>query len=256
MRAIRCLLAAVLAAGIVTVVAAQPNFGGRGGGEDVDTLVFTNAALQEEIKITGEQKDKFKPHAEKIADLNKKRQDMFKGGFKDFDKEKFAELRKEGEKLAEDGKKLRDDVLTAAQKKRLKQIGVQVMSFQVFNDPEAKVGKGGFGGPSESAKATMKEVQTALKLTDDQKKNVKETVSAFNKERQEILKDEGVEFGKGKTPDPDKLAAANKKVDKARKAAWEKIEEGFDADQKKAWKELVGDAFDTTKLRTTQPKKD
>ena len=73
MRAIRCLLAAVLAAGIVTVVAAQPGGGfGFGGQQDVDTLVFTNTALQEEIKVTAEQKTKMKPIADKYTDLNKK----------------------------------------------------------------------------------------------------------------------------------------------------------------------------------------
>lgn len=257
MRAIRCMLAAFLAAGIVTVVAAQPGAGGFGrGGGDVETLVFTNAALQEEIKLTDAQKEKLKPVATKYADLSKKRSEMFgKGGKGGFDKEKFTELQEEGKKVAEEAKKLRDDVLTADQKKRLKQIGIQVMGFQVFNDPEAKGGKGGFGGPSEAAKATMKEVQEALKLSDSQLKSVRGAASDFEKERREINKEAGITFGK--MADPEKKAAADKKIDKSRKEAWAKIEEALDATQKTAWKGLVGDAFDTSKLAPAPaPKKD
>ncbi len=256
MRAIRCMLAAFLAAGIVTVVAAQPGTGGFGrGGGDVETLVFTNTALQEEIKLTDAQKEKLKPIATKYADLTKKGQEMFGKGGKGFDKEKFAEFREEGKKVGEEAKKVRDDVLTADQKKRLKQIGIQVMGFQVFSDPEAKGGKGGFGGASEAAKATMKEVQDALKLSESQTKSVRGAIADYNKERTEINKEAGITFGKA--ADPEKKAAADKKIEKSRKEAWVKIDEALDATQKTAWKGLVGDAFDTSKLAPAPaPKKD
>jgi len=256
MRAMRCLLAAVLAAGLVTMVAAQPGPGfGRGGGIDVDDLVFTNTALQEDLKVTDAQKEKIKPLAEKITALNKKRGEAFSGG--KFDKEKFAELREEGKKLSEEQKKVADEVLTDAQKKRLKQIKIQTMTFTVFNDPETKAGKGGFGGASESQKAIMKEVQDALKLSDSQKSSIKGITGDFNKERQEIMKDAGITFGKGAKFDQEKFDAANKKVEKVRKEAWGKVEELFDDNQKKVWKELAGDAFDTSKLRPApMPKKD
>src|SRR5688572_18886316 len=104
MRGIRCLVAAVLAAGIVTVVAAQPGRQGGGGGQDVNILVFTNAALQEEIKVTPEQKSKIKPVAEKLAELGKKRDELFAKGFKGVDQEKAKELREEGKKAAEEAK--------------------------------------------------------------------------------------------------------------------------------------------------------
>jgi hypothetical protein len=253
MRAIRCLLAAVLAAGIVTVVAAQPGGGFGFGGQDVDILVFSNTALQDEIKVTAAQKEKMKPIADKYADLTKKRFEAFKDGF---DKEKMAELREEGKKVNEEAKKVRDEVLTAAQKKRLNQIEIQVMSFNVFNDPEAKT-KGFGGGASDSQKAIMKEVQDALKLTDAQKSTIKTVVADFNKERTEIFKDAGIGKGFKKGDfDQEKFDAANKKVEKARKEYWGKIEEALDDSQKKTWKDLVGDAFDTSKLRPVPPKKD
>ena len=219
MRAIRCLLAAVLAAGIVeTVVAAQPGGGFGFGGQDVDyDLVFTNTALQEEIKVTAEQKEKLKPIADKYADWGKK----IGAAFKEKDKDKITEAFDEGKKVGEEAKKVRDAVLTDAQKKRLKQIGIQNMGLMVFNDPAAK-GKG-FGGPNDAQKATMKDVQDALKLTDSQKSTIKTVSTDFGKEQQEIFKDAG--FGGGGGFDPEKFAAAQKKVDKARKEAMSKVEE-------------------------------
>jgi Spy/CpxP family protein refolding chaperone len=276
-------LAAVLAAGIVTVVAAQPGgrFGGFGG-TDVETLVFTNTPLQEDLKLTGEQKEKLKPISTKYADLNKKRADIFKDGF---DMEKMTELRDETKKVSEEAKKVRDEVLTDAQKKRMKQIEIQVMGLTVFNDPEAKGGGGGgkggkggkggggggggFGfGVSDSQKALMKDVQDTLKLTDSQKSTIKTIVADFNKERGEIFKDAGIgggggggggkggKGGGGGTFDLEKMEAASKKIDKVQKEAMAKVEESFDDTQKKAWKDLVGDAFDTSKLRPVAAKKD
>ncbi len=265
MRAIRCLVAALLAAGIVTVVAAQPGRGGFGfGGQDVNVLVLTNAALQEEIKLTDAQKDKLKPAVEKQAEMNKEFGEAFKGGF---DKDKFTELNEKRTKVNEEVKKVVDETLNADQKKRLKQISIQVMNFTVFNDPEAKGGNkggggkggkggfgGGFGGTTEAQKAVMKEVAAALKLSDSQKSTVKGIVDEYNKESRELFAEAGG-GGKGQF-DPEKFDAANKKVDKLRKETWAKVEEALDATQKTAWKGLVGEPFDTAKLRPTFPKKD
>jgi hypothetical protein len=250
-------LAAVLAAGIVTVVAAQPGGGFRGFNQDLHVLVYTNTALQEELKITPAQKEKLKPSADKLAAVAKTRDELFSKGFKNIDKDKFMEWAEENKKVTEDARKLSDEVLTAAQKKRLKQIDIQQMSFTVFNDPDAKGGKGFGFGTSEEHKAIMKEVQEALKLTDAQKSSIKTIVGDFNKERQEIFAEAGLGKGGkgGKNFDAEKFAAANKKVEKARKEYWGKIEEALDDTQKKTWKELVGDAFDTSKLQPPPPAK-
>lgn len=269
MRAFRCFLAALLAAGIVTMVAAQPGrFGGFGGfgGTDVEGLVFTNAALQQEVKLTDAQKEKIKPVTDKMSDLSKKGAELFGGGFKKggSNQEKFTEFREQSTKVAEERKKVYDEVLTADQKKRLKQIQIQAMSVRVFTDPEAKGGggKGGKGGKggggffrtSEEQRAIMKEVQDSLKLTDSQKSSIKGIVSDFNQENQEIMRDSGA-FSNGKF-DPEKMEAANKKVDKARKEAMGKIEDLFDENQKKTWKTLTGEPFDVSKLRQAPPRKD
>jgi hypothetical protein len=58
----------------------------------------------------------------------------------------------------------------------------------------------------------------------------------------------GGKGGKGKDFDREKFVATLKKVEKARKEYLTKLDEALDDTQKKAWKGLVGDAFDTTKL--------
>jgi hypothetical protein len=243
------------------VVAAQPG-GGRfgGGGFDVSTLVLTNAPLQEELKVTDAQKEKFKPVADKQTELGKKMRDAFSGG--KFDKDAMAELREEGKKVSEEAKKVLDTTLNADQKKRLKQIGVQMLGVNAFAEPsEEKGGKGGFGfGQSEAQKATMKEVADALKLSDSQKSKIKDILSEHTKDVGAIRKDifgEGKgAFGKG--ADPEKLKDFQTKSAKVNEETMSKISELLDATQKKTWKELTGDAFDTSKLLQprTQPKKD
>ncbi|MDY3562516.1 hypothetical protein R5W23_003982 [Gemmata sp. JC673] len=286
MRAMRCMLAGLMAAVVVTVVTAQPGgrqFGGGFGGGfgDINTLVLTNAALQEEIKVTAAQKEKLKPLADKQSELQKSRMEMFGKGKDGFDKEKFTELNEQGQKLTEEVKKTVEDTLSADQKKRLHQIAIQQMGFTVFNDPEAKGGggggkggkggKGGFGGGggfggfvTESQKATIKEVGDALKLSDKQKSTIKGVVDDFNKESREIRTEAGIGggFGGGKggnreQPDQEKVDAANKKIERLRKEAWAKVEEALDGTQKTAWKGLVGEPFDLAKLRPAPlPKKD
>jgi len=257
MRAIRCALAAVLAAGIVTVVAAQPGGGrfGGGGQTDVNVLVLTNAALQDEIKVTAAQKEKFKPVAEKQAELNKKRGEMFgKGGKGGFDKEKMTELQEEGKKVSEEVKKVLDAELTSDQKKRLKQISIQVMGVSVFAEPrEGKGGgKGGFGGgQSEEQKATIKEVAETLKFTDAQKTKIKGLVEEYNKDRASISTDvfgEKGKGGKGGAPDPEKTKEFATKTAKLSTEVMGKIAAELDDTQKTAWKGLVGEPFDTSKL--------
>ncbi|MBY0460518.1 MAG: hypothetical protein K2V38_24650 [Gemmataceae bacterium] len=243
MRAIRCVLAAVLAAGIVTVVAAQPGgFGGFRAPGDVTSLVTTNTALQDELKLTADQKTKLKALAAKQDEITKARQEMFKGGF---DKDKFTELNEKSTKVTEEI----TAVLTADQKKRLKQIAIQDMGLAVFNDPEAKGGKGkGFVFVGEAQKALMKEVAEALKLNDKQKEAVKGVSDEFSKESTSIFKDSGA-FSKETGFDQEKWNAAQKKVDKISREYWDKVTDGMTADQKAAWKTLVGEPFDVAKLR-------
>src|SRR5262249_27789279 len=100
---------------------------------------------------------------------------------------------------------------------------------------------------------TNAEVADALKLTDAQKTAIKTAVGDFDKERRDIFADLG--FKKGMF-DAEKFADAQKKVRKIQTDATDKIVGMFDDTQKKTWKEMIGEAFDLTKLVPQFPKKD
>jgi len=268
MRGIRCLVAAVLAAGIVTMVAAQPGRqpgGGGGRGQDTVMLVLTNAALQEEVKVTDAQKEKFKSITEKQTEMFKKAGEGFKDKFTDAkgDKDKFreimAEFTKETSKVTAEVHKLVEAELTADQKKRLKQIAVQQMGVNAFADPDAKMGTGMFSvGFSDSQKAIIKEVADTLKPTDSQKSKIKALVDEYGKDRDSIRKDIfGDAKGKGAF-DQEKQKDFATKSGKLASETLGKIAEALDDTQKTAWKGLVGEPFDTAKLTQprVQPKKD
>jgi hypothetical protein len=224
-------MAGVLVAGLVVVVGAQPGGGfGFGRATTPDRLVLQKA-VQEDLKITDEQVESAKTFAQ---DFGMKRLEMFKdsgidfkGGFGKGGKvdpevaEKLAVVNAKIEKAAyEDiGKFLKPD-----QVKRLKQISVQASGVNAFNNAE---------------------VVAALKLNDSQKSSIKGITADFNKDRQEMTK--GLFGGKGKV-DPEKQAEVNKKVDKLQQDAIAKVIDTFNDDQKKAWKEMTGAAFDVSKL--------
>lgn len=272
MRGIRCLVAAVLAAGIVTVVAAQPGGrqqGGFGQGQDTYMLVLTNKALQEEVKVTDAQKEKFKEISTKQKEMTDKVRSDFKDkladskGDKDKAKEVRTEMGKETSKITAEVRKMLDTELTTEQKTRLKQIDVQVMGINAFADPDAKMGTGMFSfGFSDSQKAVIKDVADTLKLTDAQKTKIKGLIEEYTKDRAAIQKDIFGEtkgkggFNKGMF-DQEKQKDFQTKSTKLTTEVMGKIAETLDDTQKTAWKGLVGDAFDTSKLRPNfAPKKD
>lgn len=240
MRAVRGLLAAVLAAGIVTVVAAQP--GGRFGGfgtQDTFVTVLTNKDLQTEVKVTDAQKEKFKSISEKQQEMQKKNFEGMKDKFADAkgDKDKMTELftamQKEGEKVTAEVKKLVEAELTADQKKRLKQIYVQALGVNAF---------------------TNEEVLKDLGATDAQKGTLKTLTTDFTKDvgevRKDIFGDKGGFGGFGKQ-DPEKTKEFNTKRDKLTKETMGKVTELLTDDQKKKWADMTGEAFDLAKLRPT-----
>jgi hypothetical protein len=230
MRAIRCVVAGLLAAGIVAMVGAQQP-GRPGGGQfDINNVVLSNKALQEELKLTDAQKEKFKAQADKAAELFKGMGTKFKDAAGDKDKlqEIFASMKKEGEKLGEETKKLVDETLTADQKKRLHQISIQMKGVSAFADEE---------------------VQKALSMSDSQKTKIKDVVSEYSKDRDAIRQDIFGDAKGGKAFfDQEKQKEFREKTGKLSKEVTEKVEGMLDDNQKKAWKELVGAPFDTTQL--------
>ncbi|MDY3558371.1 hypothetical protein R5W23_005464 [Gemmata sp. JC673] len=252
MRWIPCVLATALFAGVATEASAQQIM--IAWGDEVNTLLLTNAALQAEIKLTGEQKGKLRPVTEKQAKFNKEFTDAFGPDAKaGFDLVQFNVMREKQAELAAEVKTALDNALTADQRKRLKQIALQAMNFVIFNDPDVAP-----KGPAytDAQKAAMKEVGAALKLSDEQKKAVNGLADGVSKDSRKIREEAALG---GLTPagvglDPEKVAAVNAKLDKVRKEAWVKVETALNESQKKTWKELVGEPFDLAKLRPT-PKK-
>jgi hypothetical protein len=199
-------------------------FGGFGfGGVNVTAAVLNNKALQEELKITAEQKEKLKPAADKMAAWQKKQGEMFAGGKGGFDKEKFQESMKEGQAVNEGTKKAVEETLNADQKQRLKQIEVQASGPRAFANEETVAD---------------------LKLTDAQKTKIMGINDELRKDSQEVRR-EG--FGGGF--DAEKMAEVTRKVDKLEATAMKEIQDALTDEQKKTWKTIVGEPFDVTKLR-------
>jgi hypothetical protein len=235
MRIARFVVVMVLTAGLVVLSSfagsglAQQKGKGKGfgggfgfGGINVTAAVLNNKALQEELKVTSEQKQKLKPAADKQAALQKKQAEMFAGGKGGFDKEKMQENFKEMQAVNEEVKKSVDETLNAEQKKRLRQIEVQAAGPRAFANEEMVKG---------------------LNLSDEQKTKIKAVADEFTKDSREVRMEGG--FG----ADAEKRAEIDRKVDKLQAAAMKQIQEALTDEQKKTWKTLVGEPFDVAKLR-------
>lgn len=228
MRRSQFLAATLFLVGAVAVIEAQqprPG-GGRGFGIDVMSLVTTNADLQSELKVTDDQKEKLKAISEKETAARAKLFEGFKGGKGgkgEFDKDRFAEIQKEMQKSREENRKAIEGILTADQKKRAKEIQLQVDGIRAFSDDE---------------------VAAQLNLNDSQKSKIKGITDDYSKDAREL-------FGRGGGGfDKEKAAENAKKREKLNKAAMADIEDVLSDEQRSKWKTMVGAPFDTSKLRT------
>lgn len=223
MRASRWLMVALFAVSAVVVVEAQqpgrPG-GGFGFGVNVYSSLFTNKDLQAELKITDEQKEKFKPIAEKATEAGKKNREVFKDAGMDKDKLKAAgeEFAKLNATTTAETKKAVDEILTSDQKKRIAQIEVQAKGMRAFADEK---------------------IAKDLNITESQTSKIKGIMEEYTNDTKDIPR-----FDR----DKDKAAENTKKREKLRKAAFADIEDALTADQKTKWKEMTGEPFDTNKL--------
>jgi len=203
------LLTAALACLIALPLFAQRP--GRGGGfaefRSSPTFLVTNKSVQEEIKLDDKQKEAVKEVSSKMFG------GFGRGGGKGkVDREAAKAAREEGQKALT---KLIDE-LKPEQKKRLNQIAIQQSGVKAFEKDE---------------------VATALKLTDDQKKEIKEIAEETTKDLAEIAKD-------GFTKDEEKRKENREKVAKLTKEAIEKATKNFTSEQKSTWKDLNGEPFE------------
>jgi Spy/CpxP family protein refolding chaperone len=205
--------AKILTLGLV-VLAASPAFaqrqpggrGGRGGAMDASRLL-TIEAVQTELKLTDDQKAAITKITDKYKDdIATARADRSDAG-----RAKMTELRKSQN---DDLTKALPDILKPDQVKREKQLLVQAAREAAF---------------------TKDDVVTALKLTDDQQKSIKESAAALSKDIMDLMANAGQ--GADRT-------AAFTKARTMRQEGLDKIVNGLTDDQKKIWKDLTGDKFD------------
>ena len=238
----RWILTAVLAvtvAGAAQAQRQQPGGGNRPGGGGVQIgLVLTNKDLQDELKVTDDQKGKLKDVTAKQAEMTKKMADLRSGGQPD--RTKMQEAIKEMTTLTEEVKKVTDEVLTADQKKRFKQLEIQAMGLRAFANVD---------------------VVKELAITDDEKKALKEIADATATDTAALRKELGLPAqgggrptggGTATPPDAEALKKFAEKSKPMTEAAMEKSVKAMTADQQKKWTEMIGVKFDTSKL-TARP---
>jgi hypothetical protein len=200
-RSARFLALAVAIGLAVPLLAQRP--GGRGFGGGIDAgMLLGQKSVQEELKMSEDQ-------ITKVDKLNKDLRDKYANDLKD--KDKRAETMK---KMTEERNKALADTLKPEQTKRLKQIEIQL------------------GGLNALAK---EEVQTALKLSDKQKADIKSRVDDLAKDSQELFKDAGKDFSK--------FAEIRTKVQTLSKEAAAKFVSTLSDEQKSEYKKLAGDEF-------------
>jgi Spy/CpxP family protein refolding chaperone len=209
-------LAGLLALLVATAQAQRPGgrFGGGfpfGGG-----LLLANKSVQEELKITDEQKTKI----QEIAKESREKTEAIIGKVDFKDQESRAKAREAREqnkdKLMEIGQaseKAMLAVLDDKQKTRFKQIEIQSQRVDAFKNEE---------------------VVKALNLTDDQKEKLKTIAEDVNKDITDLRK----EFSK------ENFQENQKKIATLRKDGMEKAVAVLNDAQKAKWKELTGDPFE------------
>jgi hypothetical protein len=181
-------------------------FGGRG-------MLLANPAVQTEIKATDEQK-------EKIGELARKQGEAQRELGFDASPEERNKLR---QKNADEQEKFAKDNLKPDQLKRYHQIKWQQDGVLAFKEPE---------------------VQTALKLTGDQKEKLNALAEDFNKDMRELMPMGGRRGGGGKAGGGGDFQAQMQKINTLRKETMVKAEKVLTDSQQKEWKELLGKPFE------------
>jgi hypothetical protein len=203
----KTLLTLALVALLAMPVAAQ--FGGFGMGQADSAMLLSQKSVQDELKLTDEQKKAVAAANEDLTKaLQKAREDMDFSGIRTAMEDQRKALKKVVDKLDE------------KQAKRLMQIEVQLATGKQKN-PQIFANAG---------------VQKALKLTTKQKDTTKETLSNLEKDVKEVLDD-----AQG---DRQKFREAARKIGELRTESYTKIEKTLDDDQKKDFGKLGGEKFE------------
>jgi Spy/CpxP family protein refolding chaperone len=191
-------------------------FGGFGGGMQ-GSMLLLNKSVQDELKLTDEQKAELKKIQEKQREVMR---EVFQGGGRDFAKAREA-MQKANEEATKAADKVKD-ALKPEQAKRLKQIQLQVgMQFNPLST------------------LTNADVQKDLGLTDKQKQDLKALADDTRKDMEEVTKDLRT-AGR----DREKRQQIMQKVQALNKEATGKAKAILTDDQKKTLTELEGAKFE------------
>jgi hypothetical protein len=204
----------VLAFGVVALLVAvapaqQPQRGQRGGGFGIAGLL-DNKDVQKELNLTDDQVEKAKKVVEEVRDKHKDEFDKLPQGQEGF--QKRMEL---GRQVSDETIKQLADVLKPEQTKRLKQLQLQqtarFLGPRIFLTPD---------------------VESALKLSDKQKDDLKTLSDDYQKDMQDLRS--GGNFNQ----------ETFQKMESIRKESMENALKVLDDKQKKGWEDLNGAAFE------------
>jgi Spy/CpxP family protein refolding chaperone len=222
MRSVRLSLFALCATALVVSPAfSQPPGGGRGmmqfGRAMGAAQLLANASVQEELKLTDEQKEKVKDFAAK------QREAM--AGLRDLSPEERREKMQEMTKAnAEAAEKFAKDVLKPDQAKRLKQITVQQAGVAAF---------------------AMEDVRKQLKITDEQADKFKTMAEDLQRDIRELFSGGGF--------DREAMQENMQKMRSLSKEYLTKAVGSLTDEQKKTWTEMTGKPFE---VKMEQPRRD
>jgi hypothetical protein len=230
---LRLALAVGLAAVLVGPAAAQPP-GGRGGfgfGRGGIGFLVQNEAVQKELKI---EKDQATKVAEAVKKVNDKHADAL-AKLRDLEgDERRTKSRELNQTISTETLTAVTEVLNPDQVKRLKQIELQRTGADAY---------------------VRSEVQTALKLTAEQKDKVKVIVDESNKQMQELRGAGGQGRQRGQGNRGGGFGANQEKINALRKETADKFVAVLTDDQKKEWKGLTGAEFTMPAPTRPAPKK-
>jgi hypothetical protein len=209
-----------LALGLIAILAGQaltqekgkgkgrgPRFGAGGG---MYAMLVQNKGVQKELNLTEDQSKKAADVAKEIRDKHKSEYDELQN-LQDY-MERFRKMGEVNRVVDQETIKAFDDVLKPEQVTRLKQIELQQRGPRALTDPS---------------------VQTALKLTDEQKEKVR---TIWQDAMSELA---GLRQGGGGFNEE-----TRKKMAEVNKDALKSIQAVFTDEQKKTWKEMTGEPFE------------
>lgn len=183
-----------------TALAQGRGFGRMGGGANL----LRRPEVQAELKLTDDQKTK-------VTDMLAKLREDMQGRIQDLRDASPEERQKIMAEIQAEQTKRVNAILNTDQQKRFKEISLQQQGYSAL---------------------AMPDVQTELKLTDDQKSKIKDILQHQGEAQREIFQNAGGD-----------REAARSKMEALRKETDDKIAALLTDDQKNQWKAMLGTPF-------------